>query len=118
MSEKQITEKFSTSPSFDGKTVKDELGREIVLRKADIMDRFYLMRAMGADSSNSALVVMMLPTIYVAAIDGAPFPTPRTQFEAEAALKRLGDEGSLVVGTEVAKYFEDREKDAKESIKK
>ena len=114
----EIAQKLNTKASFDGKEVVDANGRKIVLRKADIMDRFYLLRAMGADASNPSLVGMMMPTIYVAAIDGAPFPTPRTLVECEAALKRLGDDGFLVVTEEINNYFEGREEEAKAVIKK
>lgn len=114
----EIAQKLNSKPGFDGKEVVDSLGRKIVLRKPDIMDRFYLMRAMGKDASNQMLVIMMYPTIYVAAIDGAPFPTPRTSVECEAALKRLGDEGSDAVNKEINKDFDDHEEEAKETIKK
>ena len=114
----EVVKKMSSASGLDGKRIKDELGREIVLRKPDIMDRFHLMKALGADSSNQAIVGMMIPTIYVAAIDSVPFPTAHTYIEAQGNLKRLGDEGSLVVSEEINKYFESREEESKNTIKK
>lgn len=113
-----VLKKLSEKPSFDGKEVKDKLGRSIILRKPDIMDRFFLLRAMGADASNSSLVGMMMPTIYVAAIDGAPFPTPRTALECEAALKRMNDEGWESVTKEINRYFSEIENEALDTVKK
>jgi hypothetical protein len=113
-----LLRKMSHNKGIDGKEIIDDLGRKLVLRKPNILDRYQLLKAMGQDANNSSLTMMMLPALYVAAIDDAPFPTPRTFVECEAGLKKLEEEGIRAIVAEINEYEESREKELKNNIKK
>jgi hypothetical protein len=92
MESRKPSEKVTTS-IFDGKEIKDRLGRVLRLRKPSILDHYYLRRALGEDADNAGCMSMMMNIIYVAGIDGQVLETPHTHSECLASLKRLGEEG-------------------------
>jgi len=91
-----------TKASYDGKVVKDSLGRSITLRKPNIMDRYYLNKAMKQDAEIPACVNMMFAILFVAKIDDRVFESPRSYEECMELLQYLKDEGLLVVHENIA----------------
>lgn len=104
--------------SYDGKVITDSLGRKLTLRKPSMMDKYYLRRALGTDSSNMGCMAMMTPILYVAKIDDAVLPTPHTFQECSVNLTRLGDEGCNAAAETIFESMEENEKEEIESIKK
>src|SRR5690606_7234108 len=102
--------------NFDGQEIKDASGRSLVLRKPNILDNYYLRKAMGEDSNNQSLFNMMIWVIYVAKIDGQIFESPKTYQECLAALKRLGEDGISAVIKAIDENT-DTEKEAKDNLK-
>jgi hypothetical protein len=100
MEVKKPSEKVSKS-IFDNKEIKDKSGRVLRLKNPDIMDRYYLQRALGDDAKNDACVGMMSNLLYIAGIDGLVFETPKTYGECLAGLKRLGEDGIIALGNYV-----------------
>lgn len=103
---------------YDGKTIVDADGRNIVLRQPNIMDQYFLGKALGEDANNSHCYNLMVSILYVAAIDGLPLETPQKYPECIAALKRLGDEGVKAVISEVTKDNYETEKGLIDNVKK
>lgn len=112
-----MTEESRKIEHYDGKEVADSLGRKITFRKPTIMDKYYLNRALGADSDIGTCLGMMAPLLYVGKIDGVIFVTPKTYQECTVGLNRLGEEGVQAV---YANVFESiaTEKEEIASIKK
>lgn len=100
MEPRKPSEKIVSS-IFDGKEIKDRLGRTLRLRKPDVLDHYYLRRALGEDADNASCMAMMMNVIYVAGIDGQVLETPKTHSECMAALKRLGEEGIFALSNYV-----------------
>ena len=87
--------------TLDGKVVKDKLGRSIVLRKPNTIDKYYLVKALGEDSKNPMCVAMMFPLLYVAKLDGEVFPPITGYRECIAGLKRLEEEGVSAINVAI-----------------
>lgn len=102
---------------FDGKEIKDKLGRVLRLRKPNIIDRYNLTKALGTDADNPSCMSMMIPIIHVAGIDGQVVETPRSYSECIAALKRLGDEGIAALGNYIESAMSTEDEDT-EKVKK
>ena len=115
MSDVKPSETFKKS-TLDGKVIKDKLGRSILLRKPNTIDKYHLVKALGEDAKNPMCVGMMFPLIYVAKLDGEVFPTPMAYGECIAGLKRLEEEGVAAVNAAIE---EESSTDAEiENIKK
>lgn len=104
-----------TNASFE---VQDSRGRSITLRKPGVLAQFRLIEALGESASNTTYVSMVLPLLFVAAIDGDPVAQLTSKRQVEALIQRLDDSGLETVMTGVEKNFSkpDAEKD-KEALK-
>lgn len=85
--------------------ITDETGRTITLRKPGVLAQFRLVEAMGASASNQVYMGMILPLLFVAAIDGDAVAEPGTKGEVEALIKRLDEAGVQAVMIGVQEHF-------------
>lgn len=86
-------------------TVTDALGRVIKLRKPGVLAQYRIVDAMGASASNQAYMAMVLPLLFVSAINADPVPPLGTKREVEALIQRLDDEGVAAVMAGVQEHF-------------
>lgn len=85
--------------------VTDSTGRVISLRKPGILAQYRLVDAMGASASNQAYMAMVLPLLFVSAINDDRVPTPCTKREVEALIQRLDEAGIGAVMEGVQQHF-------------
>jgi hypothetical protein len=83
----------------------DSQGRVITLAKPSVLGQFRLVKMLGQSAQNQAYMNMILPLIYVKAIDGEAQPFPNSEREIEALIVRLDEEGVANVGLAVMKHF-------------
>lgn len=100
--------------AYDGKVVKDSLGREITLRKPTFINRYNLYKILKEDADIPACVNMMSAILYVAKIDDYVFDTPTSKIHAEASLQKLDEAGMEAVFSEIINELQEE----KESVKK
>ena len=81
-------------------TATDGRGRVITLRKPGVLAQFRLVEALGESASNVVYMNMVLPLLYVAAIDGDPVRST-TKREIEALIQRLDEDGITAVVQQV-----------------
>ena len=75
-------------------TVVDSLGRTIECRRPTALDRFRFFRAIGPMASNQHYLGMAMLAVCATSIDGVPLPFPTTEAALDAAIHRLGNEGT------------------------
>jgi hypothetical protein len=74
--------------------VSDALGRRLMIRRLNALDRLRLLKAAGPElSQNDAWLNMAGLACSVIEINGAPRPTPINERQIEAAVTELGDTG-------------------------
>ena len=98
----------------------DAKGRKITLKKPGILAQYRIVDMLGDSAQNQAYMRMVLPLIYVSAIDGEYAPLPATKLQLEALIQGLGEEGVDAVMKGISENFgasSDPEGD-KSSIKK
>lgn len=80
--------------------VKDARGRTITLRKPGILAQYRMVEMMGESAKNDVYMDMVLPVLFVTAIDGEPVVQPAKKSEVEALIQRLDEDGiaAVVVG--------------------
>lgn len=84
----------------------DAEGRALKLRKPGVLAIYRLIEALGPETAkNSIYVNMVLPIIYLEAIDGMDVFMPTKKSEVEAILQRLGDAGVAALLLGVEKHF-------------
>ena len=79
-------------------TIVDGLGRTIEYRRPTALDRFRLFRAIGPMASNQHYLGMAMLAVCATSIDGVPLPFPTTEAALDAAIHRLGNEGTDALG--------------------
>lgn len=77
--------------------VTDARGRVITLRKPGALAQYRLVEALGTSAENNVYVSMVLPMIYVAAIEGDAIPPFPSKLQIEALIQRLDEEGIAAV---------------------
>jgi hypothetical protein len=97
--------------------VKDARGRMLTLRKPPLIAEFRMAEAAGASSSNQAYMNMLMPLIYLAAIDGQPVEQPRTKREVEALIALADHDGYAAVMRGIKEHFPEQNPDIAELIK-
>ena len=86
--------------------ITDAKGRSITLRKPGVLAQFRLIETLGGETaSNSTYVRMVLPLIYVAAIDGESVPPFVKKSQVEALIQQLDEDGIAAVALGVDKHF-------------
>jgi len=89
-------------------TIHDARNRTITLRKPSPVQQFRLVEALGGETANNPVYMrMVLPIIFVAAIDGMPVPPPSNKGQIEALIQRLDEEGLAAVSLGVLEHFGD-----------
>lgn len=73
--------------------VTDSRGRVITLKKPGVLMQFRLVKMLGDAAKNQTYTNMVLPLMYVTAIDGASIIQPQNEMELEALIQRLDDDG-------------------------
>lgn len=107
-----------TASSIDGKVIQDSLGREIVLRKPDLLDQIDFMDSLEKRAERPIMVSLSMALLFIAKFDGLVFETPRNWNECRAAFKRLGEEGLAAVRLAINEISESDPEKEKEKIKK
>lgn len=85
--------------------VIDALGRTITLKKPDILAQYDMIDALGESAKNQAYLGMVLPLIFVTAIDGQAVSSPDTKGEIRALIKRLEETGVAAAMAGVQEHF-------------
>ena len=87
-----------TPPTAQSWTVVDGQGRMLTLRQLNALDRLRLFKAAGPDlAQNAPWLGMAMLAASVVAIDTVPVPAPATEFQVEALVARLGDDGLAAI---------------------
>lgn len=74
--------------------VRDAGGRVLSVRRLAALDRLRLFKAIGPLlAQNAPYLGMAMLAVSVTAVDGVPVPSPATEAQVEALVRRLGDEG-------------------------
>lgn len=73
-------------------TVTDARGRVLTMKKPGVLANFRLVELLGDTASNAVYRMMILPIIYVTAIDDDPV-FYRTKRELDALIQRLDEDG-------------------------
>lgn len=83
--------------------VTDGAGRVLSVRRPGALDRLRLFKALGAGlAQNDRYVGYAMLAMCVSAIDGTPVPQPGNESQLEALIQRLGDDGMVAIGRELA----------------
>jgi len=78
----------------------DALGRKLVVRHINALDRLRLLKAAGRElSENDSWLNMAALALSVVELNGVPCPTPTNERQIEAAVSALGDEGLQAVAS-------------------
>ncbi len=85
--------------------VTDAAGHTIRLRKPGVLAQFRLVEALGTAAQNQVYMGMVLPLLFVAAIDGQPVAEPGSKGEIEALIVRLDEDGVQAVMLGVQEHF-------------
>lgn len=85
--------------------VNDGQGRGFTLRKPGVLAQFELIEALGDTARNEVYMAMVLPLLFVAAIDGAPVVRPGSKAELNALIQRLDEDGIQAVMSGVMANF-------------
>ena len=83
--------------------VLDDLGRKIIVRHINALDRLRLLKAAGPElSENDAWLNMAALALSVTELNGIPCPTPTSERQIESAVLALGDGGLHAVAEVLA----------------
>ncbi|OJY23539.1 hypothetical protein [Pandoraea sp. 64-18] len=100
-------------------SVQDATGRTLLLRKPGILAQYRLIEALGDSAKNEAYMGMVMPLLFVGAINGDAVPPLRTKSEVEALIQRLDDAGVEAVMLGVQAHFARQDPEAdREALKK
>jgi hypothetical protein len=99
-------------------SVVDAKGRTITLQKPGVLAQFRMIDMLGESAKNQVYVGMVLPLMYVAAIDGEPTAKISTRRELEALIQSLDEEGVTAIAEGVQLHFGRADPDAdRETLK-
>jgi hypothetical protein len=100
-------------------TVTDERGRVIKLKKPGVLAQFRLIEALGETAKNEVYMGMVLPLIFVTAIDDDLVYQPASKREVEALIQQLDEDGISAVLAGVQANFGKADPEAdKAAVKK
>jgi hypothetical protein len=86
--------------------VSDARGRRIRLTRPSALAQYKIVQVMGGDSSSNATYVqMVLPLLFVSAIDDDPVFFPAKAIEIDALIQRLDEDGIAAVMKGVSENF-------------
>ena len=99
-------------------TVIDARGRVIKLKKPNVLAQYRLVEVLGESARNGVYTAMVLPLIYVVAIDDDEVMSSTSKLQIDALIQRLDDDGVNAVMSGVQEYFGNSDSQAeKEKIK-
>jgi|SRR5579863_822509 len=85
--------------------VTDGRSRVITLKKPGVLAQYRLIATLGALAENRTYVNMVMPLIFVAAIDDDDAIALGKMSEVEALIQRLGEDGIDTVMTAIKDHF-------------
>ncbi|GGY07106.1 hypothetical protein [Paludibacterium paludis] len=85
--------------------VTDALGRTLTLKKPGVLDQLHLIETLGATAKNDMYLNIVVPILYVVAIDGDTVYKPASKRELEAIVQRLDEDGLQAVAKGVEEHF-------------
>jgi hypothetical protein len=85
--------------------ITDGRGRAIKLRRPGVLAQFRLIETLGDTARNGVYVNMVLPLIYVSAIDDDSIIQFSKKSEIEALIQRLDEDGVAAVMEGVSEHF-------------
>jgi len=99
--------------------VTDSLGRVITLKKPGVLAQYRIVEVLGDSAKNEVYMGMVIPLIYVSAIDDDAIFQPSTKREVEALIQQLDEAGIAAIMKGIQESFgaSDPEKD-KDTLKK
>jgi hypothetical protein len=86
-------------------TVVDAKGRKITLQKPGVLAQYRLIELLGDTASNQVYMGMVLPIIFVTAIDDEPVHRFTKRSELDALIQRLDEDGINAVMKGVTERF-------------
>lgn len=99
-------------------TITDPNGKKILLKKPNVLAQYRIVEILGDTSKNEVYMAMVMPLLYVEAIDGITVVINKKS-ELEALILRLADEGVSAVMLSVQENFMPKNaEDQKEQLKK
>lgn len=85
--------------------VEDSTGRIITLRKPSVLAQYRLVEMLGETAKNQVYMGMVLPLLYVSAINDDKLPALSTKREVEALIQRLDEAGIEAIMKGVQEHF-------------
>jgi hypothetical protein len=85
--------------------IVDASGRIIKLKTPGVLAHYKLIEALGETARNQMYVAMVVPLLYVSAIDNVPVRVPSSKHELEQLIERLGDGGMASVMQGMMQHF-------------
>jgi len=86
--------------------VQDSKGRVFKLKEPSPIAQYRLAKILGPElASNSAYMMMVMPLLYVVAIDGEPVAFPQGERQVEALVMKVGKSGINLLGTALREHF-------------
>ncbi len=85
--------------------VVDALGRTIKIKKPGVLAQYRLIEALGDSAQNQTYMAMVLPLIYVTAIDDLAVHQPKSKMQVEALIQLLDEAGIEAVMRHVQETF-------------
>lgn len=86
-------------------SITDAKNRTIKLKKPGVLAQYRLIEVVGDSAKNETYMNMVLPIIFVSAIDDDPVFQPSSKGELEALIQRLEEDGVTAVMNGVAQHF-------------
>lgn len=99
-------------------TVTDNQGRQLSLKRPDVLAQFDLIEALGDLAKNDVYRIMCIPVIYVVSIDGIPAPAPSNKTQIRALISRLGEDGFAAIRAAIKEHYPDMEGDGEDDAVK
>jgi hypothetical protein len=93
------------SKASEESTVVDALGRTITLKKPGVLAQYRLIEVLGDSAQNQTYMAMVLPLIYVTAIDDIEMHQPKSKLQVEALIQKLDEAGIEAVMRHVQETF-------------
>jgi hypothetical protein len=78
-------------------TVTDADGRVIRLKKPGVLAQYRLIEILGESAKNEVYMGMVLPLIFVTAINNEPVYIPTSKAQVEALIQQLDEDGIAAV---------------------
>ena len=85
--------------------VTDSHGRTIKIKKPGVLAQYRLIEALGDSAQNQTYMGMVLPLIYVTAIDDLAVHQPKSKLQVEALIQQLDEHGIEAVMRHVQETF-------------